>query len=171
MNWDKISRDPRLSIAFLQEHKENINWMDVSLHISLTKEILETFQDELFWTCVPVNPYLTPSLLEEIKDCEYVDWGNISFIRPITIEFYNQFEDYLDMRKMMLNPMRKIEFVSESVMLEDGTMETRTIAKEKEKPTLQSYIENIPTSKRALEAKMESRKKIFESYKKGADKK
>lgn len=95
MNWHEISTE-QLSIDFLKEHKEQVNWLWVSEKIILNEEILEMFRDKIAWTKIVKNPTFSFDLLCFAEEYEEVIWYWIVKEYPLTYEMYLRFKDKLD---------------------------------------------------------------------------
>ena len=91
INWDYISRYPKLSEDFIREFKDVVNWIYISAFQNITEDFIREFQDKVDWWGISLYQKLSESFIREFKD--KVDWDCISETQKLSESFIREFQD------------------------------------------------------------------------------
>lgn len=96
MDWYFIYRNQDISLDYIRNTKNPIEWGYISEFYKLTDDFIEQFQDELNWYWITQKIDITPYNLEKYKD--RLDWEHISMIfsGQLSEELIGKYEDYLN---------------------------------------------------------------------------
>lgn len=114
INWNKISSLQTLTINFLREYKEHINWriyLITHAHkeiitenfleefknyidwayitVPLSEDTIRKYQDKVDWTQVVINQKLSENFMREFQ--HKLDWSAISFHQDLSEDFIREF--------------------------------------------------------------------------------
>lgn len=102
--WDKISRMPLLSISFLKQFKDKINWFWFTLYLNndevnenYIEQIIKEFHDYVDWEVVsyaiPIPEYLLYKYQHKIQ---WKEFGWLERKKSLSLSFFYNFRDKID---------------------------------------------------------------------------
>ena len=91
VNWESISSRQKMSEEFLKEFKHKIYWDKISIFQKLSENFIREFQDEVSWNCVSKYQKLSENFIRESQD--KIDWTYISKYQKLSENFIREFKD------------------------------------------------------------------------------
>jgi len=94
VNWINISKYQVLSESFIREFKDEVNWYYISKYQVLSESFIREFKDEVNWNRISQYQLLSESFIREFKD--KVQWDEISIYQVLSEPFIREFKDKVD---------------------------------------------------------------------------
>ena len=113
-DWDLLCKDEKgLSINFLTDLRDKLNWDLLTIHQDFNDEIILKFEKRLNWDLISEHQQLSVFLCDKYKD--KINWVKLSNSNCFDKEFIRQFKDYIDWSmisnyRSMLSPSFLKEF-------------------------------------------------------------
>lgn len=92
----QVGENEELSIDFIREFRDKINWQNVSCWQHLSEKDIEEFRDKLDWWYVSKKQRLSLSFIDKFK--EKLDWFWIEAIYEKKKDFLKMFKNYMDIK-------------------------------------------------------------------------
>ena len=115
--WFNISSGVDLTMDFVREHADYINWYALSKneYFKCDIDFLNEFKDKINWK--NFTRY-SPSMDEEVARhfIDFIDWHSFPYENFKSIEFYREFKDKIDWIRFSYNfPLKKLSstFINE----------------------------------------------------------
>ena len=70
--WITISYKQKLSEAFIEKYKDNVDWHNISINQKLSEEFIEKYNYKVDWKCISIYKKLSEKFIEKHKD--KIDW-------------------------------------------------------------------------------------------------
>lgn len=105
--WEAISTGQKLSMEFMEEFKENLNWYELCLHQEMDSEFVRKMKDYINLNNLSMNDCLTESMIEKVSNLgdefrDNFDWEFISEYGNISKEFA-EMNDKIDKKLFAMN--------------------------------------------------------------------
>ena len=100
--WNWVSRNPNLTLAFIERNIDKLNWKGLSRNSALTPAFIDKYKDELNWNFLVLNASLTPAFIEE--NIDKLGWKGLSDNPSLTPAFIDKYIDKLYMGVLSQNP-------------------------------------------------------------------
>lgn len=107
INWDIISKNRFLTLEFVREHKNKLDWSEVSKWA--TSEIIEEFEDKIDFSQIIDSDRLTDELIE--RHSSELNWNKIS--SWISLDILNNYDNMINWKKASRNKNLSDELIRE----------------------------------------------------------
>ena len=91
--WDAVSDRNDLSLSFVEEFYDKVDWLSIQDKWYITEEILRKYIDYVYWDWLNYNK-VSEDFIREFKD--KVDWSLVSERNNLSLGFIREFKDDLD---------------------------------------------------------------------------
>lgn len=106
--WNAVSKYQYLSIDFMRDYKDSLNWYYISETQLISDEFLSEFSDKVDWFRVSRRP-LTENTITKFKD--FLNWDYISLYQQYSEEFAEEHQDKLNFRRCLIKNNFSEEFI------------------------------------------------------------
>lgn len=92
IEWDSYWAFVPIKFDILYEFRDRVDdWKIISRNQELPIEVIEQFKNELDWEAVCLKTHLTEEFMEKYID--YIDWDSISYVQNLSENFITRHED------------------------------------------------------------------------------
>ncbi len=89
VNWRYISRNKKLSEAFIREFADKLNWGAISERQKLSEPFIKEFADKVDWFYISKSHKLSEPFIREFAD--KIDWSKVSEYQTLSEPFIREF--------------------------------------------------------------------------------
>lgn len=103
IDWNDIVFNSYLPLEFIEKYSDRIDWRFIWHNKNITIEFIEKYIKKVNWDVLSENKCLTLEFIE--KHMDKLDWHGICKNSCITIEFVEKYIDKIDWYSLSMNPI------------------------------------------------------------------
>lgn len=163
--WAYMSRYQTLTIQFIDQYVEYVDWMELSRNKdSLTMQVIERYADKLIWPEVTTHGILESVIKRFKRHLTVVCWSNITFFTKLSDEFIVENLDKLQINTVLMCQSLQEETIENilhklgedenkvlwDIVAEHQALSREFIQKHKTRLPVSKLVSNRNVSKKAL---------------------
>ena len=111
VNWTYILKYQKLSEDFIREFKDKVNWDWISQYQKLSEDFIREFKNKVNWTYILKYQKLSEDFIREFKD--KVNWDWISQYQKLSEDFIREFKNKVNWTYILKYQKLSEDFIRE----------------------------------------------------------
>ena len=111
INWNYISKYPKLSEDFIREFQDKINWKYISIYQKLSEDFIREFHNKIYWNYISYTQKLSEKIIREFQN--KVNWKYISHYQKLSEDFIREFQNKVNWYYITIYQKLSEDFIRE----------------------------------------------------------